>query len=68
VQGCHDLRTFADRGRDPLYRFGTDAVAGKGRKHHDQKTNTAALTGTKADEKAYNAALKNLPNKPYGTR
>jgi hypothetical protein len=45
---------------------------GGGRKHKEQKTNTAAPTTSKADEKAYNAALKSLPNKPYdpwsGTR
>ena len=48
------------------------AGPGNGRKHHDQKANAAAPTAAKADEKAYNAALKNLPNKPYdpwsGTR
>jgi hypothetical protein len=46
--------------------------SGSGRKHHEQKTNTVAPTAPKADEKAYNAALKSLPNKPYdpwaGTR
>ena len=45
---------------------------GGGRKHREQKTNTAAPTAPKADEKAYNAAIKSLPNKPYdpwsGTR
>lgn len=41
------------------------AGPGNGRKHHDQKANAAAPTAAKADEKAYNAALKNLPNKPY---
>jgi hypothetical protein len=45
---------------------------GGGRKHHEQKTDAAASTAPKADEKAYNAALKSLPNKPYdpwsGTR
>jgi hypothetical protein len=45
---------------------------GGGRKHHEQKTDTAASTTLKADEKAYNGALKSLPNKPYdpwsGTR
>jgi len=50
----------------------TGAGQGNGRKHHDQKANAAAPTAAKADEKAYNAALKNLPNKPYdpwsGTR
>ena len=49
-----------------------DAGSGNGRKHQDQKANAAAPTAAKADEKAYNAALKNLPNKPYdpwsGTR
>jgi hypothetical protein len=43
-----------------------------GRKHHEQKTDSAASTTLKADEKAYNGALKSLPNKPYdpwsGTR
>jgi hypothetical protein len=41
------------------------AGPGNGRKHHDQKANAAAPTAAKADEKAYDAALKNLPNKPY---
>lgn len=45
---------------------------GGGRKHHEQKADTAASTTLKADEKAYNSALKSLPNKPYdpwsGTR
>jgi hypothetical protein len=45
---------------------------GGGRKHHEQKTDTAASTTLKADEKAYNGALKSPPNKPYdpwsGTR
>jgi hypothetical protein len=46
--------------------------AGGGRKHHEQKTDADASTAPKADEKVYNAAIKNLPNKPYdpwsGTR
>jgi hypothetical protein len=45
---------------------------GGGRKHHEQKTDSAASTAPKIDEKAYNAALKSLPNKAYdpwsGTR
>jgi hypothetical protein len=45
---------------------------GGGRKHHEQKTDPATSTAPKADEKAYGAALKSLPNKPYdpwsGTR
>ena len=41
------------------------AGPGNGRKHHDQKANATAPTAAKVDEKAYNAALKNLPNKPY---
>jgi ribosomal protein S25 len=39
---------------------------GGGQKRHQQKTDkSAAQTAPKADEKAYNAALKRLPNKPY---
>jgi hypothetical protein len=38
--------------------------SGSGRKHHEQKTD-AGSKSPKADEKAYNAALKSLPNKPY---
>jgi hypothetical protein len=49
-----------------------DTGSGGGRKHHQKKTDTAAPTASKADEKAYNAALKSLPNKPFdpwsGTR
>jgi len=44
---------------------------GGGRKNHQQKAD-APSTPPKADEKAYNAALKSLHNKPYdpwlGTR
>ena len=44
-----------------------------GQKHHQQRTEKSATQTTpKADEKAYNAALKSIPNKPYdpwsGTR
>jgi hypothetical protein len=38
---------------------------GGGRKQHQQKENKPASTAPKADEKAYNAALKSLPNKPF---
>jgi hypothetical protein len=46
---------------------------GGGQKGHRQKADkTETRTAPKADEKAYNAALKSLPNKPYdpwfGTR
>jgi hypothetical protein len=48
------------------------SAPGGGRKHHEQKTDAAASTAPKADERGYNAALKSLPNKPYdpwsGTR
>jgi len=48
------------------------AGSGGGRKHHEQKADPATSTAPKADEKAYNAVLKSLPNKPYdpwsGTR
>jgi opacity protein-like surface antigen len=37
-----------------------------GRHHGQQQKNAKAATSTpKADEKAYNAALKGIPNKPY---
>jgi hypothetical protein len=42
----------------------TPGGGGGGRKHQ-QKENKPASTAPKADEKAYNAALKSLPNKPY---
>jgi hypothetical protein len=32
---------------------------------HQQKTDKSASQKPKADDKAYNAALKNLPDKPY---
>jgi hypothetical protein len=42
------------------------AGSGGGRKHHEQKADSATSTAPKADEKAYNAVLlKSLPNKPY---
>jgi hypothetical protein len=46
--------------------------SGGGRKQQQQKTDKPTATTPKADEKAYNAALKSLPNKPFdpwrGTR
>jgi hypothetical protein len=36
---------------------------GGGKRHHQQKSDTSSAP--KADDKAYNAALKSLPNKPY---
>jgi hypothetical protein len=38
---------------------------GGGRKQHQQKTNKNDAPKPKADDKAYNAALKSLPDKPY---
>ena len=38
---------------------------GGGRKQHQQKDNKPTSAAPRADEKAYNAALKSLPNKPY---
>jgi hypothetical protein len=40
-------------------------TAGGGRKQHQQKTDKPVAQAPKADEKAYNAALKNLPDKPF---
>lgn len=38
---------------------------GGGRKHQEQKSDKTAAQKPKADDKAYNAALKSLPNKPF---
>jgi hypothetical protein len=38
--------------------------SGGGRKHQ-QKADKPASQAPKADDKAYNAALKSLPNKPF---
>jgi hypothetical protein len=40
-------------------------ATGGGRKQHQQKADKPAEQTPKADEKAYNAALKSLPNKPF---
>jgi hypothetical protein len=39
--------------------------SGGGRKQHQQKADKPTAQKPKADEKAYNAALKSLPNKPF---
>ena len=39
--------------------------SGGGRKQHQQKADKPASQTPKADEKAYNAALKSLPDKPF---
>lgn len=39
--------------------------SGGGRKQHQQKADKPMSQAPKADEKAYNAALKSLPNKPF---
>jgi hypothetical protein len=38
---------------------------GGGRKQHQQRADKADAQKPKADDKAYNAALKSLPDKPY---
>jgi hypothetical protein len=38
---------------------------GGGRKQHQQKADKPDTQKPKVDDKAYNAALKSLPNKPY---
>jgi hypothetical protein len=40
-------------------------ATGGGRKQHQQKADKPVAQTPKADEKAYNAALKNLPDKPF---
>jgi hypothetical protein len=44
---------------------GGGGSGGGGRKQHQQKTNKNDTQKPKADDKAYNAALKSLPDKPY---
>jgi hypothetical protein len=39
--------------------------SGGGRKQHRQKADQPAAQTPKANEKAYNAALKSLPDKPF---
>ncbi len=39
--------------------------SGGGRKQHQQKTEKPAAQTPKVDEKAYNAAIKRLPDKPF---
>ena len=42
-----------------------DAQMMGGGRHHQQKTKSANAQKPKVDEKAYNAALKTLPDKPF---
>lgn len=44
---------------------GGSSGGGGGRKQHHAKTDKDATPKLKADDKAYGAALKSLPNKPY---
>jgi hypothetical protein len=39
--------------------------SGGGRKRHEQKADKPTAQTPKADEKAYNATLKSLPDKPF---
>jgi hypothetical protein len=41
------------------------AESGGGRKQHQQKADKPTAQTPKADDKAYSAALKSLPNKPF---
>jgi hypothetical protein len=54
------------------YGQATGGGSGGGRKRHEQKADKPTAQTPKADEKAYNATLKSLPNKPFdpwrGTR
>jgi opacity protein-like surface antigen len=44
---------------------GAGGMGGGGRHHGQQKDAKAAPPKPKVDEKAYNSALKDIPNKPY---
>lgn len=48
-----------------LATFSAHAQGMGGGHKHQQKTDKSASQKPKADDKAYNAALKNLPDKPY---
>jgi hypothetical protein len=54
------------------YAQATGGGSGGGRKRHEQKADKPTAQTPKADEKAYNATLKSLPDKPFdpwrGTR
>jgi hypothetical protein len=39
--------------------------SGGGRKRHEQKADKSTTQTPKANDKAYNAALKSLPDKPF---
>jgi hypothetical protein len=43
----------------------TGGGSGGGRKRHEQKTDKSTTQTPKANDKAYNAALKSLPDKPF---
>jgi hypothetical protein len=44
---------------------GAGGMSGGGRHHGQQNNAKAAQAKPKVDEKAYNSALKDIPNKPY---
>jgi hypothetical protein len=43
----------------------TSGGSGGGRKRHEQKADKSTTQTPKANDKAYNAALKSLPDKPF---
>ena len=47
------------------YAQATGGGSGGGRKRHEQKSDKPTAQTPKADEKAYNATLKSLPDKPF---
>jgi hypothetical protein len=57
---------------ESCYAQATGGGSGGGRKRHEQKADKPSGQTPKANDKAYNAALKSLPDKPYdpwrGTR
>jgi hypothetical protein len=50
---------------ESCYAQATGGGSGSGRKQHQQKADKPAAQKPKVDEKAYNAALKSLPDKPF---
>jgi hypothetical protein len=47
------------------YAQGVGGGSGGGRKQHQQKADKPTAQAPKANEKAYSAALKTLPDKPF---
>jgi hypothetical protein len=57
--------TLAQSASAQMTGSGSGGGGGGGGRKHQQEPKTTDTTKPKADDKAYNAALKSLPDKPY---